>query len=302
HAGCRFVEDEDLRIAGEGDGQRQPLALAAREASDAGAGNGREADLLDQVVRAAPARVERGVQANEVSRGCPGLQAHAALQHQPDAGLQRRTAVPWVHAEDPHRARVGGVIALDDLDRRRLAGAVRAEQRDELARPDHEVDGVEHRPAGIGLAQADDLDHGPAAPLIRANCRSNSASVSWPTWIERRMPARSMKYVWGLAATRYAVRVAAVGSSTVGHVAAYWAMKSRAGGAESNMSTPTIARPSAACWFSLAMKSGNSSRQGTQLGPQKLTRTGLPRREARSNAVPSSVVPMIAGAGEPVAI
>ena len=38
--------------------------------------------------------------------------------------------------------------------------------------------------------------------------------------------------------------------------------------------------PSAACSACFASSSGNSSRQGTQLGPQKLTTTGLPA-EAR---------------------
>ena len=36
-----------------------------------------------------------------------------------------------------------------------------------------------------------------------------------------------------------------------------------------------------------------------QLGPQKLTMAGRPRSDARSNGVPSSVLPTIAGAGCP---
>ena len=88
-------------------------------------------------------------------------------------------------------------------------------------------------------------------------------------------------------------------SSTVGHAAPNSMTKSRAGAGASYMSTPTIASPSPECSPSFAVKSGNSSRQGTQLGPQKFTITGRPRSDARSNAAPSSVVPTIAGTGWP---
>src|SRR3990170_2016183 len=93
----------------------------------------------------------------------------------------------------------------------------------------------------------------------------------------------------------------ASGSSIVGQVAPWSAMKSRAGAGGSNIRMPTIARPSAACSSSLARKSGNSSRQGTQEGPQKLTMTGRPRRSASERASPSRVVPANAGAGRPSA-
>jgi cell division protein FtsB len=104
------------------------------------------------------------------------------------------------------------------------------------------------------------------------------------------------------AATRYAVRIAALGSSTVGQVAPNSAMKSRAGAGGSNISTPTIARPVPACSANFSLNSGNSSRHGTQLGPQKLRSTGRPRRSAMSNGTPSSVVPVTGGAAWPRAI
>src|SRR6476660_6282944 len=100
--------------------------------------------------------------------------------------------------------------------------------------------------------------------------------------------------------TRYAPLTALSGSMTVGHVAPYWLTKSRAGSGGSSVSTPTTVRPSAACWASLASSSGNSSRQGTHDGPQKLMRTGLPAKPARSNGAPSRVVPASAGAGSPI--
>ncbi len=169
-----------------------------------------------------PPVMERRVQPQEVSRRRPRLEARAALQHQPDPRPQRRAAAPRVLSQHPRRARVRVAIALDDLDRRRLAGAVRPEQGDDLAGPHDEVDAVENRAPAIRLAKPFDLDHGEAGassvgagcgpveppmslaagPTIAWNCLSNSACVSSPTWIERRIPSRSMKYDTGRATTR----------------------------------------------------------------------------------------------------
>src|SRR5262245_28155110 len=74
----------------------------------------------------------------------------------------------------------------------------------------------------------------------------------------------------------------------------------RSGG--SPMRTPITTRSSGPCSSSFCFRSGNSSRHGTHVGPQKLTTTGRPRRSSRSNGSPSSVVPVIPGAGSPFAI
>src|SRR5262249_51651696 len=118
-------------------------------------------------------------------------------------------------------------------------------------------------------------------------------------WIERSTPFRSTKYVCGRPATRYALLSVLSGSTTVGQVAPYCATNDRAGSTGSSVRTPTIERPSAACSASLASISGNSSRQGTQLGPQKLMSTGLPARLVRSKGRPSSVVPARGGTSLP---
>ena len=52
------------------------------------------------------------------------------------------------------RARAGVDDAADDADQRRLAGAVGAEQREDLAAPDLEVDVLERLEArGVGLGR-----------------------------------------------------------------------------------------------------------------------------------------------------
>ena len=68
------------------------------------------------------------------------------------------------------------------------------------------------------------------------------------------------------------------------------------------MRTPTIANPSAAWSARSVLNNGNSSRHGTQLGPQKFTMTGRPRSEASENEAPSRVRPVKAGTGWPFAI
>src|SRR5205823_4344460 len=54
---------------------------------------------------------------------------------------------------------------------------------------------------------------------------------------------------------------------------------------------PTVATPAAPWAARPWLKSGNSSRDGTHLGPQKLTITGRPPTHARSIAAPSSGAP-----------
>ena len=71
---------------------------------------------------------------------------------------QARPAASRVVAEDADLAAVAVAEALEDLDGRRLAGAVRAEQGEHLAALDLEVDAVDGVAAAVGLAQAGHAD------------------------------------------------------------------------------------------------------------------------------------------------
>ena len=69
----------------------------------------------------------------------PGATIHAAvLQHQPDPGSQRPPARRGILPQDRDRPAVARAIALDDLHGRGLAGAVRPEQRHDLAATDRQ--------------------------------------------------------------------------------------------------------------------------------------------------------------------
>ena len=80
--------------------------------------------------------------------------------------MRSRQGVPprlRILAEHRHLAGVARAVALEDLDGRRLAGAVRAEQAEHLAACDREVDPAKGLVLAVALAQAGNRDccHGP---------------------------------------------------------------------------------------------------------------------------------------------
>ena len=108
-----------------------------------------------------PQRVARRVAEEDVlGHGQLGEQQQL-LEHGGDAGGLRllRAAEVDLAPVDADRARVRPVDAGDDLDQRRLAGAVLAQQRMDLAGTDVEADVVQRPHAGERLAQALDRQH-----------------------------------------------------------------------------------------------------------------------------------------------
>ena len=76
----------------------------------------------------------------------------------PMRGLSDIGAVGDVDAEDHRLAAVRAAQALEDLDRRRLARAVRPEQPEDLARGDVEIDPVDGDQVAVALDQPPDPD------------------------------------------------------------------------------------------------------------------------------------------------
>ena len=95
----------------------------------------------------------------------------AILEHGLDAGVARARAVPVVHLlaadEDVAAGRLDH--AGEDLDQRRLAGAVVADQADHLAAVDMQVDAAEREDAPVGLGHFAEFDqsvgHGPSSRI-----------------------------------------------------------------------------------------------------------------------------------------
>ncbi len=134
-AGGRLVQEQQLGAADDAERDVEPAALAAGQAGRAGVALLRQADQLDRLVR--PHRV------GEVGRHRADPLAHGQLaglgqvvdplQDDADAGLPLGGRPGRVVPEHRHVAAVPAAVALEDLDRRRLAGPVRPEQREHLA-------------------------------------------------------------------------------------------------------------------------------------------------------------------------
>ena len=132
HARGRLVQDQDLGLADEGEGQGQALPLAARQPANPRPGNVPEPHDLEERLGVATAVVEPGVQVEHIARRGSRVEA-AALEHEAQPGLEGRTAPGRVLSQDPGLAGIGRTVALEDLDRGGLAGPVRSEEGEELA-------------------------------------------------------------------------------------------------------------------------------------------------------------------------
>src|SRR5262249_18638541 len=78
--------------------------------------------------------------------------------------LRRERVGGDVDAVDGGGPAVGGEAARDDPQRRRLAGAVGAEEADDLAALDGEADAVEGDRRAVAFDEGGDLDHGAIMP------------------------------------------------------------------------------------------------------------------------------------------
>ena len=135
-AGGRLVEHDHRRLVHERLADQHAPLHAARQRAHVGVGLRREVevmqDLVDPVVVVAQAEVA-GLDAQRLAHREERIE-HELLRH--DAERAARVAVVGddVVAQDAHRAAVGARQAGEDRDQRRLAGAVRTEQAEELAR------------------------------------------------------------------------------------------------------------------------------------------------------------------------
>ncbi len=82
----------------------------------------------------------------------------AALQDDPDPLLQAAVAALGIPPEHPHLAPGAAPVALEDLDRRGLAGPVRPEQAEHLPALDGEGDAAHGLHVAVRLAQVCHLD------------------------------------------------------------------------------------------------------------------------------------------------
>src|SRR5947209_6286964 len=158
-AGGGLVEEDQLRVADEREPEVQAPHLAARELARGGVLLALQADERDDLVGVARVRIQRREVHERLSHADVAVDA-GLLQDDPDALAQRPCPAGRVEAQDAHLPAGAVAIALEDLHRRRLAGAVGAEQAEDLAAADLEGDPAHGLDAVVGLPQVVDLDGG----------------------------------------------------------------------------------------------------------------------------------------------
>src|SRR5690606_31344296 len=178
----RLVEDRRLGPPDDAERDVEPAALAAGELARARAGLLAQPDGVDHLVGVARSRVERREVPHELGDRELGLVARV-LQHDAEARAPGPSCGLRVLAEHAVLARVAVAEPLEDLDGRRLAGAVRAEDREDLAALDPQVDAVHGALGAVALAQAADVHGRSAGPGTGAAgaggrvCRRHATSV-----------------------------------------------------------------------------------------------------------------------------
>src|SRR5829696_611175 len=156
-AGRRLVEEEQLGIADQGKGDVETPLLPAGELRAPRVRLLAQADQVHRLVDVPRRGVVAGVLLDRLARGELRDQA-GLLQDEADAVSPTPIRPLWVDPQHAHLARIPGPIALEDLDRRGLARAIRAQEGEDLARADLEVDPPHRFEAVVGLAQALDAD------------------------------------------------------------------------------------------------------------------------------------------------
>ena len=128
--------------------QREALLLAAGQAPVPRPRRRPEVDGLEQRVRVLRVAVTAGRTAAAPRAGSSGCRSRPPGASARSAAAGAAPVARRVQAQHPDGPAVGAPVALEDLDGRRLAGAVRAEQGEQLAPPDVERDArQDSRPA-----------------------------------------------------------------------------------------------------------------------------------------------------------
>src|SRR5439155_14926969 len=200
HAAGRLVEQDDLRVEGERAGHVEQLLVALgqrargpRERVAEAEQLGHRAHLVPHAALAGERGEEPGAAAEPREHGDGDRLAHRESGEDVDELEGARHAEPGQphgpHAADvlaleAHGAARGRQQAREDVDERRLAGAVGADDRHELAAPDPQRDAVEGADAAVEHPYVDRLQQRHAG-------RSRASRPSSPPGKKMTTPASS---------------------------------------------------------------------------------------------------------------
>ena len=156
-AGGRLVQEQEVGVARQADPHVEATLLAAGEFVDAGAGLLLQAHDAEDLAGGPGVRVVAAVEVDGLLHREERFDARL-LEHDADALQQRPLPAGRIVAQDPDFAGVGGAVALEDLDGGRLAGAVGAEEGEDLTPCHFEIDAPHGLDVTVGLLQALDDD------------------------------------------------------------------------------------------------------------------------------------------------
>src|SRR5262249_50934755 len=175
--GSRLVENRDLRAFHQNFGEAEPLAHAARERADAVFGSLREANARERVgdpfFALAFSETDQTRRVAEVIDGGHLIVEADGVGHVADPTLDRKRLARGVEAEHAHVAAGNVGKPQQHQDRRRLAGAVRPEQPEDLTATDGEGDVIDSEGVAVSLGQTLGLDD-----VVRAHRRPNLAMAA----------------------------------------------------------------------------------------------------------------------------
>ena len=181
----RLVEEQHVGVVHDRPRHHQPLRHAARQLVDVRRGPVREPELLEQLarpcVRVARAHAEVAAVEVQVLGDVERAVERVGLRHDADDLLGRRGPGDHVDAADDRRALGRDDPGRQHPDGRRLARAVRAEQAEDLAPADAQVevlDGPE-RPAPA----VEDLGQTLGDDDVVVGCRLVSVGWRRPPWL-----------------------------------------------------------------------------------------------------------------------
>jgi hypothetical protein len=152
-----LVEEDQIRIADQGKGQIEAATLSAGELLGADITLLGELDELDDLVDRPLPNVVAAVHLDQLGDRQIFLDA-ALLKDDPDLFTEGSRPGGRIDPEDAGLPTGSRPVALQDLDDRRLAGAVRPQQAKDLAAGDFEADTAHRLGVAVCLAQVADLD------------------------------------------------------------------------------------------------------------------------------------------------
>jgi hypothetical protein len=158
----QLVEQQHRRVGGDRTGHREHLLLASRQRPGELVPSLAEAGELRERALAHVGERRAGVRAHPQVLGDRQVGEHAApLRHETHAGARERVAAGAVHLAPAQEQLPGGRpdLAAAHRERRRLPGAIGAEQRIHLARLQDEVDAVQHIDGAVARTDVPELEH-----------------------------------------------------------------------------------------------------------------------------------------------